>query len=126
MKNGRQGEGGGKPKIVFTQDQIDQVEKLASLLTKGQLCDYLGISEPTFRAIEARQAEVSFAYKKGKGKAIASVAASLLKQAQKGNMTAAIFFLKTQASWKEEQPEAQEIPPINIVVDSRAINATPE
>ena len=38
MKKGRQGEGGGKPKVVFTQDQIEQVEKLASLLTKGQLC----------------------------------------------------------------------------------------
>ena len=120
MKNGKQGEGGGKPKIVFTQDQIEQVEKLSSLLTKGQLCDYLGISEPTFRAIEKRQEEVSFAYKKGKGKAIASVAASLLKQAQKGNMTAAIFFLKTQAGWREAEPPAQEIPPINIVLDSRA------
>ena len=122
MKNGKQGEGGGKPKIVFTQDQIEQVEKLSSLLTKGQLCDYLGISEPTFRAIEARQEEVSFAYKKGKGKAIASVAASLLKQAQKGNMTAAIFFLKTQAGWREAEPPAQDIPPINIVLDSRAVN----
>jgi len=126
VKNGKQGEGGGKPKIVFTQDQIEQVEKLSSLLTKGQLCDYLGISEPTFRAIEARQEEVSFAYKKGKGKAIASVAASLLKQAQKGNMTAAIFFLKTQAGWREAEPPAQEIPPINIVLDSRAADPSSE
>ena len=126
MKNGKQGEGGGKPKIVFTQDQIEQVEKLSSLLTKGQLCDYLGISEPTFRAIEKRQEEVSFAYKKGKGKAIASVAASLLKQAQQGNMTAAIFFLKTQAGWREAEPPAQEIPPINIVLDSRAADPSSE
>ena len=126
MKNGKQGEGGGKPKIVFTQDQIEQVEKLSSLLTKGQLCDYLGISEPTFRAIEKRQEEVSFAYKKGKGKAIASVAASLLKQAQKGNMTAAIFFLKTQAGWREAEPPAQEIPPINIVLDSRVADPSSE
>jgi len=126
MKKGKQGEGGGAKKIVFDESQIEQVEKLAALLNKGQLCDYFGIAENTFRAIEARQPEVLEAYKKGKGKAIASVAASLLKQAQKGNMTAAIFFLKTQASWKEEQPEAQEIPPINIVVDSRAANAPAE
>ena len=126
MKNGKQGEGGGAKKIVFDEDQIQQVEKLAALLTKGQLCDYFGIAENTLRAIEARQPEVFAAYKKGKGKSIASVAASLLKQAQQGNMTAAIFFLKTQGGWKEEQPEAQEIPPINIVVDSRAINASPE
>ena len=122
MKNGKQGEGGGKPKIVFTQDQIEQVEKLASLLTKGQLCDYLGITGPTFRAIEKRQEEVSFAYKKGKAKAIVTVGSNLIKQAQKGNMTAAIFYLKTQAGWREAEPPAQEIPPINIVLDSRAAN----
>ena len=126
MKNGKQGEGGGKPKVVFNDDQIEQVEKLASLLTKGQLCDYLGISEPTFRAIEKRQEEVSFAYKKGKAKAIVTVGSNLIKQAQKGNMTAAIFYLKTQAGWKEEQPEAQEIPPINIIVDGNATHAPTE
>ena len=126
MKNGKQGEGGGKPKIVFTQDQIEQVEKLASLLTKGQLCDYLGISEPTFRAVETRQEEVSFAYKKGKAKAIVTVGSNLIKQAQKGNMTAAIFYLKTQAGWREAEPPAQEIPAINIVVDGRAVNAPTE
>ena len=126
MKNGKQGEGGGKTKVVFNDDQIEQVEKLASLLTKGQLCDYLGISEPTFRAIEKRQEEVSFAYKKGKAKAIVTVGSNLIKQAQKGNMTAAIFYLKTQAGWKEEQPEAQEIPPINIIVDGNATHAPTE
>tara|TARA_B100000886_G_scaffold335011_1_gene291426 strand:+ start:469 stop:849 length:381 start_codon:yes stop_codon:yes gene_type:complete len=123
MKKGRQGEGGGKPKVKFDNNQIDQVEKLSAMLSKSQLSDYFGISENTFRAIEDRQPEVSEAYKKGKSKAIASVAASLLNQAQKGNMTAAIFYLKTQGQYKEDQVVEMEIPPINITLDSRAANA---
>lgn len=123
MKKGRQGEGGGKPRVTFDNTQIDQVEKLSAMLSKSQLSDYFGISENTFRAIEDRQPEVSEAYKKGKSKAIASVAASLLSQAQKGNMTAAIFYLKTQGQYKEDQVVEMEIPPINITLDSRAANA---
>ena len=123
MKKGKQGEGGGKPKVTFDNSQIDQVEKLSAMLSKSQLSDYFGISENTFRAIENRQPEVSEAYKKGKSKAIASVAASLLNQAQKGNMTAAIFYLKTQGQYKEDQVVEMEIPPINITLDSRAANA---
>tara|TARA_R110000868_G_scaffold42137_4_gene142952 strand:- start:952 stop:1326 length:375 start_codon:yes stop_codon:yes gene_type:complete len=102
MKKGNQGDGGGRPATEFDQDQINLVEKLASVLTKAQLSDYLGISETTFRAVEERQPEVSDAYKKGRSKAIASVAGNLINQAQSGNMTAAIFYLKTQAGWKEQ------------------------
>ena len=123
MKKGKQGEGGGKPRVTFDNNQIDQVEKLSAMLSKSQLSDYFGISENTFRAIENRQPEVSEAYKKGKSKAIASVAASLLNQAQKGNMTAAIFYLKTQGQYKEDQVVEMEIPPINITLDSRTANA---
>ena len=102
MKKGNQGDGGGRPATEFDQEQINLVEKLASVLTKAQLSDYLGISETTFRAVEERQPEVSDAYKKGRGRAIASVASNLVNQAQNGNTTAAIFYLKTQAGWKEQ------------------------
>ncbi len=65
MKNGKQGEGGGKPPIVFSNDQVIELKALAAVLTKGQIADYFGISETTLRAVEARQPEVSDAYKKG-------------------------------------------------------------
>lgn len=100
-KIGNQGDGGGQPAIVFTQDQVIQVEKLSSVLTKGQLSDYFGISETTFRAIEERQPEVLDAYKRGKSKAVASVGMNLITQARNGNVSAAIFYLKTQAGWRE-------------------------
>jgi hypothetical protein len=98
-----QGEGGGRPAVVFTEDKLAQVEKLASVLSKAQLADYFDISENTFRAIEERQPEVSAAYKRGKAKAIGSVASNLIQQAQEGNTSAAIFYLKTQAGWAETQ-----------------------
>ncbi len=102
MKIGNQGDGGGRPPVVFDEDQTAMVERLASVLSKGQLADYFGISETTFREVEKRQPEVSVAYQKGRGKAIASVAGNLVNQAQNGNTTAAIFYLKTQAGWKEQ------------------------
>jgi hypothetical protein len=117
---------GGRPQFVFEQDQIANLEQLASYLTKGQLADYYGISENTFRAVEERQPEVFEAYKKGRAKQTARMAQNLVQMAMAGNVTAAIFYLKTQAGWKEQEADTQEIPQINIVVDPRATNATAE
>jgi hypothetical protein len=78
------------------------------------------------RKIEERQPEVSDAYKKGAVKQIADMGNNLVKLAKEGNVAANIFYLKTKGGWQELQQEAQEIPPINIVVDSRAANATAE
>ena len=101
-----QGDGGGRPPIVFDEAKTAQVEALAAVLSKGQMADYFGMSETTLREVEARQPEVSDAYKRGKAKAIGNVAKNLISQAQTGNMTAAIFYLKTQAGWKEDKAVA--------------------
>lgn len=92
-----------KPRTELTDKQAAQVEALAAYLSKQQIADYLGVSRPTFDAILERDDLVSLHYKKGKAKAIANVAQGLVKQAIEGNMTAAIFYLKTQAGWKETQ-----------------------
>jgi len=120
MKKGKQGEGGGRPAVVFDDEQIAQVKALASVLSKGQLADYFGVSENTFREIEKRQPEVSEAYKKGKGNAIASVGSNLINQARNGNVTAAIFYLKTQAGWKESEQTTVSTSPDNTVTVVRA------
>jgi hypothetical protein len=102
-KIGKQGDGGGRPPVVFDEAQTAQVEALAAVLSKGQMADYFNISETTLREVESRQPEVSDAYKRGKAKAVGNVAKNLIQQAQNGNITAAIFYLKTQAGWKETQ-----------------------
>lgn len=126
MKKGNQGDGGGKPLIVFTSKQVIELEALAAVLTKAQIADFFDITEKTLRAIEQRQPEVFTAYKKGRVKQISSMGTNLVKLATDGNVAANIFYLKTQGGWKEDQPEAQDIPPINIVLDSRAINPSSE
>lgn len=117
-KAGRQGEGGGRKPRVFSEEDIKQVYLLAARLTKTQLADYMGVSFSTFREIEKRQPEVAIAYQKGKAQQIDEVAGHLLEQCRKGNITAIIFYLKTQAQWKEEQEETKEIPPLQVVVSN--------
>jgi len=126
MKIGRQGEGGGRPPKTLDEQQIIELSALSAVLTKGQVADYFGISEKTLRAIEERQPEVSTAYKKGKAKQIASMGSNLIQLAKSGNVTANIFYLKTQAGWKETEADPVEIPPINITVDPNALNASAE
>lgn len=116
MKNGRQGEGGGRPPVVFDDAKIAQVEALAAVLSKKQMADYFCIDENTFRAVEERQPEVFQAYQKGRGKAIAGVGSNLITQARNGNVTAAIFYLKTQAGWKEDHIEERELPSVVVNV----------
>lgn len=91
----------GAPEKTLTDEEKSQVEKLASVLTKAQLADYFGMCENTYRKLEEGDPILYEAYKKGKAKAIAIVASNLVNQAQKGNIAAAIFYLKTQAKWKE-------------------------
>jgi len=113
-KRGRQGEGGGRPAVVFDEAKVAQVEALAAVLSKPQMADYFGISETTLREVEKRQPEVSEAYQKGRGKAIAGVGSNLIAQARAGNVSAQIFYLKTQAGWREQEAENKELPPIVI------------
>lgn len=113
-KIGNQGDGGGRPMFAFTRDQITQIENLASVLTKKQMADFFGICENTFRECENRQPEVNEAYKKGKGKAIAGVATNLISQARNGNVAAAIFYLKTQAGWREDNLQDLQNSPVTI------------
>lgn len=91
----------GRPAITLTPEQVREVETLAALLNQDQIADYFGISRNTFRAICGRDDEVAARYRKGKAKAIAHVANSLLQKARAGDTTSAIFYLKTHAGWRE-------------------------
>jgi hypothetical protein len=117
-----QGENGGRPKTELTPEQVRELETLAAVLNQAQIADYLGIPDRTLRAIMQRDEGVSAAYKRGRAKAIGTVSQSLLKSAREGNTTAQIFYLKTQAGWREHAPEQTELPPMTINV----VDATPK
>jgi len=93
----------GRPRTELTEDQIREVETLSAVLNQKQIADYIGIPHRTFQAILERDEDVSASYKRGRARAIGSVSQSLLKSARDGNITAQIFYLKTQAGWKETE-----------------------
>lgn len=92
---------GGRPKIELSEKQKKVLPTLAQKLTAEQIADSFGISRKTFFNILERDEEVFTLYKKGKAKGIDIVADSLIDMARSGNASAAIFYLKTQAGWKE-------------------------
>ena len=91
----------GKSQKTLTSEQKAQVEALAACLSIEQIADYFGISKVTFYAMMDREPEISERYKRGKSNAISGVANSLLTKAKAGDTASAIFYLKTQAGWRE-------------------------
>lgn len=91
---------GRKPKTL-TDEETVQVEALAAYLSQEQMADYFGLARATFAAMVEREPEIARRYKRGKAKAIGLVAQGLLQKARNGDTTSAIFYLKTQAGWRE-------------------------
>lgn len=90
-----------KPKIEIN---LQQVETLAANgLTQQQIADSLGISVSTIESRLRESEEFKDAIKKGKAKGIALIANQLFEKAKSGDTTSIIFYLKTQAGWKETQ-----------------------
>ena len=88
-----------KPKIQIDLKQVESLE--ANGLTQEQIAAALGISERTLRSRKGEIADFADAIKRGKAKGIALVTNKLMESIKGGNMTGMIFFLKTQAGWKE-------------------------
>lgn len=99
MANGK----AGRPPKTLSDKQRGEVETLAAFLSIEQLADYFGIGRTTFFALMERDPEISELYKRGKSKAIAHIAQGLIQKARAGDTTSAIFFLKTQARWRETE-----------------------
>ena len=104
-----------RPRKTLTAKQVQQLEALAAVLTQEQIADYFNMSRSTFKEIVKRDPKVSGHYKKGKAKAIVNVGGNLINQATSGNTAAAIFYLKTQAGWKEQETTEQQISTIQKV-----------
>ena len=91
----------GRKALTLTEEQRIQLEALAGYLTIEQIADYFGIGQRTLANIREREPEIDAIYKKGRAKTIGDVASSLIQDCLNGNLTAKMFFLKTQAGWRE-------------------------
>ncbi len=88
-------------KIVLTDEQRAELKTLGAVLNQQQLADYFGFTKETLSQIFKRDQEALLMYKKGKSRAIADIAGSLISKARDGDTASAIFYLKTQAGWRE-------------------------
>lgn len=92
---------GGRPKKALSHEQIIQVEALGAVLSIEQIANYFRMSKSTFYSVMERQPEILERYKRGKSIAIVNAGKGLLKLVREGNLGAIIFYLKTQAGWRE-------------------------
>jgi len=99
-----------RPTKTLTTTQIAEVETLAAVLTTGQIADYFGIGRTTFFSLMERNPEIAERYKRGKAKAIGAIAQGLIAKARGGDTTSMIFFLKTQAGWRETATIEHNVP----------------
>ena len=91
----------GRVNTEFTEKQLAEFTALSAYLTLEQLADYFGIATRTISNMRKRDKSLDAIYREGKAKGVATVAKSLMKNCQKGNVQAQTFFLRTQAGWKE-------------------------
>ena len=94
-----------RPKLTFSQEQIDEIATLAEGLTIEQIGQRLGINARTIKRRLADDPRVRQAYDKGRAGAIYDVSQTVLSAARAGNLAAAFFYLKTQAGWRETDPK---------------------
>jgi hypothetical protein len=91
----------GRLATTLTEQQRSEVETLAAVLTAEQMADYFGMGRTTFFSLMQRDPEIAARYKKGRARAVGSVAQSLITKARAGDTACMIFFLKTQGGWRE-------------------------
>jgi len=100
---------GGRPTIVFTDEQLKELEILSAICTLDEIADYFGIARETFRQIKIRDEEVSSLYKKRRIQAKGVMGSRLFKKGViEGDVTAMIFYMKTQGGWKEAKEETEQ------------------
>jgi hypothetical protein len=111
----------GRKPWLPTPEIIAKIQDLAAQgLTHEQIYYSIGISCDTWYTKIEEFPEISEAYKKGKAKGIGFVTNKLMNHVQKDNLTAAIFYLKCQAGWKEQEAPAPS-QPLVIKVNGKVV-----
>ena len=121
----------GRPPFEFTEAMIKNASTLSGQgLTHKQIAAFFGIGTNTFYMKMKEYPELREAVTKGKSKMISFVAGHLIQQIKNGSTTATIFYLKTQAGWKEVDPndptppefEDEKVPPQKLELNTNDPN----
>jgi DNA-binding XRE family transcriptional regulator len=88
----------GRPAHKPTEQNIKTVRAMVAYgITHNEIAAVLGIDKKTLYKYYREEID------KSKPLAVAKIAEKLYAEALAGNMTAMIFYLKTQAGWRERQ-----------------------
>jgi hypothetical protein len=106
---------GNKPHFFITPALLEECELLSGFgMTQQQLWDYFQISRSAWFEYIQQFPELGVAVRRGRMKAISQVAGKLFEAAMAGNVSAMIFYLKTQAGFSERlhitTPETPSVP----------------
>lgn len=94
--------GKGRSKHQFKPEMIDETRILAGRgMTVEQIWNYFGLNKHAWYKLCDSNPELADAYFHGKARTIAIIAGKLVEIAKKGNLTAIIFYLKTQGAYSE-------------------------
>lgn len=93
---------GPKPKLEINEKTLKEIERLSEQrFTQQQMHEYFGIGHDTWYSLVKKHPEMSDIIKRGRAKSYGFVVSKLMQQINDGNITAIIFFLKTQGKWSE-------------------------
>lgn len=93
---------GRKQTLEVTDETLEKIEKMSGVgLTQLQIASYYGITPQCWHKTKKRDKRLDVAVKKGKSQAIVMVAGKLMQKINEGNLSAIIFYLKTQGRWSE-------------------------
>ena len=112
---------GGRPLIVLTDAQREQVENLARVgMSIELISDHLGIARKTFYNLLDRDPALSKSYARGLAEGLALIHSTAYSQAMEGNPAMLALILKTKGGWREA-PKAVELSgdgggPLKVVI----------
>lgn len=86
----------------LTDDELDQLRRLAGLLNVDQVADYFAISRDNFKKMCKQDPEIMQIYSSGRSTTIGRVAQTLVQKALEGDTQSLMFYLKTQGRWTEK------------------------
>ncbi len=86
---------------------LKKVEELAAQgLTQVQIADYFGVSQKAITA-HKKYPEFAEALNRGKSTGISNVANTVYEAAMKGDLGAAMFFLRSRGNWMDRNIQAK-------------------
>lgn len=95
----------GRPKAIDPFDTKEGLERLKTMMSYGlnveQVAGIFKMHRATMYTLMERNPQIKIYMDEGRAIGIAKIAQSLAQRAIDGDTTAAIFYLKAQAGWKD-------------------------